>query len=88
MGLMDFDSEGLDLVGPELTASTDKGQGPVLVPWDTLQLRIRQREADALSLAYPTPLPAPPQPVPLGPVVPVLLWVLATAGLESVQLQS
>lgn len=43
MGLMDFDSQGLDLMGPDLTPSTDQGKGPILVPWNTLQLRVRER---------------------------------------------
>lgn len=43
MGLMDFDSPGLDLVGPDLTPSTDQGKGPVLDPWNVLQLRGSER---------------------------------------------
>lgn len=43
MGLMDFDSPGLDLVGPDLTPSTDQGKSPVLDPWNALQLRGSER---------------------------------------------
>lgn len=39
-GLMDPDSQGLGLLGPELTPSAEKGKGPALVPWNSLQLRV------------------------------------------------
>lgn len=46
-----LDSQGLDWVGPDLVLSIDKGKGPVLVPWDPLQLRVREKQDEPLNLA-------------------------------------